>query len=239
MNEEKFSGKADLYEMSRPSYAGEAIDLIKSNIPAGSRIADIGAGTGIFTRQLVSAGFEVCAAEPNADMRERLANCGAEVVCASAENTGLPEKSFALVTAAQAFHWFDGEKFRNECRRILEDGGKVLLLWNNEDKAAPIINDINEVCRSFCTQYKPRAEFRNELDEDGFFAEYKIYNFRNDLILDRERFIANRMSRSHAPQRGDSNYTEMESALSRLFDKHSSNGTVTIPNITTCYLGTV
>lgn len=239
MNEEKFSGKADLYEKSRPSYAQEAIDLIKSVIPAGGRIADIGAGTGIFTRQLVSAGFEVCAAEPNADMRARLADCGAEVVCASAENTGLPEKAFSLVTAAQAFHWFDGAKFREECRRILVDGGKVLLLWNNEDKSAPIIGDISEVCRRFCMQNKPRGEFRNELSEDSFFAEYKIYNFRNDLILDKEHFIANRMSRSHAPRKDDKNYAEMESALSRLFDKYSTNGTVTIPNITACYLGTV
>ncbi len=239
MNEEKFSGKADLYEKSRPSYAQEAIDLIKSVIPADGRIADIGAGTGIFTRQLVSAGFEVCAVEPNADMRARLAECGAEVICASAEDTGLPEKAFSLVTAAQAFHWFDGVKFREECRRILVDGGKVLLLWNNEDKSAQIKSAIDEVCRSLYTQYKPRAEFRNELNEDSFFAEYKIYNFRNDLILDRERFIANRMSRSHAPRKGEKNYTEMESALSRLFDKYSTNGTVTIPNFTQCYLGTV
>lgn len=239
MNEEKFSGKADLYEKSRPSYAQEAIDLVKRVVPEGGRIADIGAGTGIFTRQLVAAGFEVCAVEPNADMHARLANCGAEVVCASAENTGLPENAFSLVTAAQAFHWFDGAKFREECRRILIDGGKVLLLWNNEDKSAPIISDISEICSSFYTQNKPRGEFRNELSEEGFFAEYTIYEFRNDLILDKEHFIANRMSRSHAPQRGDSNYSKMESALSRLFDKYSTNGTVTIPNITACYLGTV
>lgn len=238
MNEDKFSGKADLYEISRPSYANEVIELIKCELPSCGRIADIGAGTGIFTRQLVSAGFEVYAVEPNADMREKLTNCGARVICASAENTGLPEKTFSLITAAQAFHWFDGIKFREECRRILADNGRIMLIWNKEDKSSPIICDINEICWHFY-KHKPRADFRNEIDEETFFTKYKVYNYLNDLSLDKQHFIANRMSRSHAPNRGDSNYGEMENALSRLFDKYSNNGTVTIPNITLCYFGTV
>lgn len=236
MNEEKFTGKAALYEMSRPSYAQGAIDLIRSEIPLGEKIADIGAGTGIFTRQLLSAGYKVYAVEPNADMRERLLGCGAEVVCAPAEDTGLPDNSVSLVTAAQAFHWFDREKFRAECRRILVPGGKVLLLWNSEDRAY-IINDIDALCRRYYVKYEPRREFHE--DTGGFFTKHSEFVFRNDLVMDREHFIANRMSRSHAPRVTDKNYGEFENALSELFDKYSSDGKITIPNITRGYFGTV
>ncbi|MGN1423841.1 MAG: methyltransferase domain-containing protein [Oscillospiraceae bacterium] len=237
MNEEKFTGKAALYEMSRPSYAQGAIDLIRSEIPLGEKVADIGAGTGKFTRQLLSAGYKVYAVEPNADMRERLLDCGAEVVCAPAEETGLPDNSVALVTAAQAFHWFDREKFRAECRRILVPGGKVLLLWNSEDGTSQIIKDIDALCRRYYLKDEPRR--KSDDDTGVFFAEHSVFNFRNDLVMDREHFIANRMSRSHAPRVTDKNYGEFENALSELFDKYSHDGTVTIPNITRGYFGTV
>ena len=35
-----------------------------------------------------------------------------------------------IVIAAQAFHWFDREKFREECQRLLKPGAKVALFWN-------------------------------------------------------------------------------------------------------------
>lgn len=236
MNEEKFSGRAELYAQSRPSYAQGAIDLIRAVVPRGGDVADIGAGTGIFTRQLLSAGYRVYAVEPNADMRAMLAGCGAQVVCAPAEATGLPDNSVDLVTAAQAFHWFDKEKFRAECRRILRDGGKVLLLWNSSDDS-PLNSEINELSRRYgekggiCPQSRKSA--------DGFFAEHAAYTFPNDLVFDRERFIANRLSRSHAPRQGEENYEPLRAALSELFDRYGKDGTITVPNITRCYLDTV
>ncbi len=62
----------------------------------------------------------------------------------TAENTGLEDDSVDLVVAAQAFHWFDVEKARVECLRILKNENKgsvgqaggigmgmVALLWND------------------------------------------------------------------------------------------------------------
>lgn len=237
MNEEKFSGRAKLYALARPSYAQGAVDLIRGSVPQEGVIADIGAGTGIFTRQLLSAGYRVYAVEPNADMRGMLSDCGAEVVCAPAEATGLPDKSVDLVTAAQAFHWFDKEKFRAECRRILCGGGKVLLLWNSEDSSSPLKCGMNEISRRYNEKFKIRPEFHETVS--GFFEEYTEYTFPNDLVFDREHFIANRLSRSHAPRQGEDNYEPFRAALSELFDRYQHDGKITVPNTTRCYFGTV
>ncbi|MCL2463427.1 MAG: class I SAM-dependent methyltransferase, partial [Defluviitaleaceae bacterium] len=130
MNEEKFTGKAGLYRTFRPSYPAELIDYLYSHIGFSSdcSIADIGAGTGIFTRILLERGSKVYAVEPNGDMREAAIKdlSGYEnfvPVGASAENTGLDDSGVDFVTVAQAFHYFDRQLFRRECQRILKSGG--------------------------------------------------------------------------------------------------------------------
>jgi 16S rRNA A1518/A1519 N6-dimethyltransferase RsmA/KsgA/DIM1 with predicted DNA glycosylase/AP lyase activity len=72
-NTKKFSGKAEVYQKARPSYAQELLDFFAQSwqIGAGSLVADIGSGTGILTRQLPGLGAKVFAVEPNADMRAK------------------------------------------------------------------------------------------------------------------------------------------------------------------------
>ena len=54
-NTKKFTNKADKYVSSRPSYPTKLMDYLYK-----SKIADIGAGTGIFTRQLLEIDSDVC-----------------------------------------------------------------------------------------------------------------------------------------------------------------------------------
>ncbi len=71
MNEERFSGKAKTYAKFRPKYPEEFIEYLYNELgfEKESIIADIGAGTGIFTEQLLKKGSTVFAVEPNEDMR--------------------------------------------------------------------------------------------------------------------------------------------------------------------------
>ena len=112
MNETKFTGKAAVYQKSRPTYADGLFAVLGSvfaHVAAGT-VADVGAGTGILTAQLLAHGVgTVFAVEPNDEMR-----AAAERTCAAwpgfvsvrgtAEATGLPAGSVDAVTAAQAFH---------------------------------------------------------------------------------------------------------------------------------------
>ena len=111
----KFSGKADDYARYRPSYPTELIDYLYETAQTDSA-ADIGAGTGIFTRLLMNKPWKVTAVEPNADMlRKILSHKDISVINGTAEHTGLPDNSVGLVAAATAFHWFDAPSFSKEC----------------------------------------------------------------------------------------------------------------------------
>lgn len=81
-NKERFTNRVDKYVKYRPSYPKEAIDYLYTVVgfQQQSEVADIGAGTGIFSRLLLERGSRVTAVEPNQAMREaaELALGGAE-----------------------------------------------------------------------------------------------------------------------------------------------------------------
>lgn len=60
-NTKKFTDKADKYVLSRPSYPTKLMDYLYNEVDFSdkSKIADIGAGTGIFTRQLLERDSDV------------------------------------------------------------------------------------------------------------------------------------------------------------------------------------
>lgn len=60
-NTKKFTDKADKYVLSRPSYPTKLMDYLYNEVGFSdkSKIADIGAGTGIFTRQLLERDSDV------------------------------------------------------------------------------------------------------------------------------------------------------------------------------------
>ena len=71
-----FSGLANTYTAGRPAYAVGFIHSLYTDhgFSPQSVIADIGAGTGKFTKQLLDRGSTVYCVEPNDDMRETAAH---------------------------------------------------------------------------------------------------------------------------------------------------------------------
>lgn len=120
----------DDYERGRPSYPAEVVDL--PGLPADSVVLDLGAGTGKLTRLLVPRFSRVVAVEPAEAMRSRLAaNCPeVEVLAGSAEEISFVDDSVDAVFAAEAFHWFDGERALAEIARVLRPRGALVLMWN-------------------------------------------------------------------------------------------------------------
>ena len=136
-----FAPTTDLYERIRPEYPALAIDILvrQLRITPGRVVVDVGAGTGKLTRALVPSGATLIAVEPLAQMRERLA---AEVPRAvpfagTAEHMALRDASAHAIVAAQAFHWFDGEKALAEFHRVLAPAGRLGLVWNVRDRRTP------------------------------------------------------------------------------------------------------
>ena len=249
-NTEKFTGKADVYAKYRPGYPAELFEHLyqKYSLNASSVVADIGSGTGIFTRELLKSGMKVKAVEPNADMRlmaeKQLNSCpNFESVNGSAEHTTLSDGSIDLVTAAQAFHWFDPCLFRKECTRILKKGRFVVLVWNHRVDSAPLMEENAEVCRKFCADFHgfSGSRTRDPAPFRAFFrsGRYEELAFPHDLPLDLDAFVGRNLSASYAPQRGSERYSLFIEALAELFGKYERGGRVLMANITRSYAGQV
>jgi ubiquinone/menaquinone biosynthesis C-methylase UbiE len=133
-----FTGLAGDYARFRPGYAPQvatAVLAYTGREVASIDAADVGAGTGIWTRMLAARGLHsVIAVEPNDDMREQGigTSLGTNIVWqkGSAEATGLPDGSADVVSMASSFHWADFDKACDEFHRILRPGGLFVALWN-------------------------------------------------------------------------------------------------------------
>lgn len=247
---EKFTGKAEIYSKYRPGYPKKYIDYLISynNLTSEKTVADIGSGTGIFTRELLQKNLKVIAVEPNEDMRniavESLKNYPKYTqLSTTAENTGIADNSIDLVTATQAFHWFDMPKFKVECKRILKPDCNVALVWNSRDFTSPLVNENAEICKKFCPDFKGFSGGMEENHEiyGQFFKDgkYETKFFTNDMELDLDSFIGRNLSASYALTKADANYDEFIEAIINLFEKYKKGGKIEFRNITRSYIGKV
>ncbi|MDO5633675.1 MAG: class I SAM-dependent methyltransferase [Micrococcus sp.] len=141
------------YHAIRPRYPEEAVAAVLAPLDSGRNVQDVvelGAGTGLFTAQLVNAGAHVRAVEPAAGMAEVLSGsvAEAELVVADAETTGLAESSADVVVAAQAWHWFDTHAVSLEAARIARPDARLVALWNQMDTAVAWVHRLTRIMRS-------------------------------------------------------------------------------------------
>jgi len=190
-----FEGLGENYSKYRPGYSSMVLDAVLGLLPGvavdGKRlaVADVGAGTGIWSRMLASRGLEVRAVEPCADMRSHGMNDSEGTGIAwsegKAEDTGLPGGAFQLVSMASAFHWPDFGLTLREFDRLLAPGGVFLALWNPrivegnplleeiEAELARLVPDMKRVSSGksrFCDDLAIRLEGTN-LFEDVLYLE--------------------------------------------------------------------
>lgn len=244
----KFNNMANNYSKYRPTYAQKTIDYLinEAHLNKSSQIADIGSGTGKFSKLLLDEGFQVFGIEPNNDMRKKAEK---ELqsrkkfisISGTSENTTLKDHSIDLITVAQAFHWFDITKFLTECSRILKESGYVAIIYNNGDYSTEIINAIANLSKYYCPRYVGSSGGieKNPTVFDDFFDKYTIKTFENNYQLNIEQFIGLNFSASYAPKINEPNYEPYLQSLIELFEKYNENGVLNMPNNTTCRLGKI
>jgi SAM-dependent methyltransferase len=141
---QSFGPAADRYDRIRPGYPVEALRWILGDEPR--RVVDLGAGTGILSRQLHALGHGVVPVEPDRGMRARLAAVSPiTALDGSAEAIPLPDASVDAVVAGQAYHWFDPERANAEIARVLRPGGVVAALWNDRDASVEWLARLTEI----------------------------------------------------------------------------------------------
>ncbi|QDR79342.1 class I SAM-dependent methyltransferase [Sporomusa termitida] len=245
-----FSDKVNYYVKYRPQYPNEFIEYLINGVgvsPA-SIVADVGAGTGIFTKLLAGKVKTIYAVEPNPDMRAACVEyCRGYknfvAVDGSAEETSLPGHSVDFVTVAQAFHWFDAEKAKNEFQRILKPHGKVILVWNRDEE-----NDFAQEYGALRRKLFPdswqdgsNGNGKNPAAYRTFFREgkYDAKIFKTGNTVSLEQFIGASLSTSYAPSEKDEKFPAFIDGLTALFAKYSQDGQIRFRNHAYSYVGEV
>jgi SAM-dependent methyltransferase len=145
-----FDEWAGEYDRFRPGYPEELFETVAArlDLPDRPHVVDLGAGTGRASLAMAELGWRVTAVEPGRPLldvlRAAATNAGLVVstVQAGAEDTGIDPGSADLVTAAQAFHWFDPDRALPEIARIVKPSGGVALFWNVRDtERSPFLAD--------------------------------------------------------------------------------------------------
>lgn len=242
-----FSSKVTDYAASRPDYPPALFDALQriGALFPGALVADIAAGTGLFTQGLLERGYAVVAVEPNAHMRKvaaaRLARFGtARCNDGSAEASMLDSASIDLITVAQAFHWFDVEAARREFLRVLKPEGQVALIWNTRPLDDPLQTAIDEILSTFGGAKHVELTQQQDLKHvPQFFAgaQYHELALHHAQRLARSGLLSLVMSRSSMPDRGTAEGAQAERELSTLFDKFAEYGEVVVDYRTVAMVG--
>ncbi len=247
-SKERFSNRVQNYIKYRPGYPKEIIDFLtdKINFRSGWKIADIGSGTGILSKLFLENGNKVLGVEPNEEMRKagehQLKNYPNFIsINGSSENTGIDADKVDLITAGQAFHWFNVEKSKKEFKRILNENGYVILIWNNRKTgSSEFLRVYEELLVNHSVDYKLVDHKNvNERILDEFFNKYELKIFPNSQYFDFEGLKGRLLSSSYAPMPGHPKYTPMINQLEDIFNKNKVNGKVNFEYKTELYYGTI
>lgn len=242
---QRFSSRVENYARYRPSYPKEVLDALERDceLTRESVIADIASGTGLFTKLLLEHGNRVFGVEPNPDMRR----VGEEFlqqypkftsVAGTAEATTLPDASVDFVTAAQAGHWFDIARARQEFARILTPDGWLVLLWNERKiDSTPFLRDYEQLLLKYGTDYE---EVRHEHTVVGAFFDphtFRERTFELHQEFDYAGVEGRLLSSSYAPGPEHPNHAPMLGDLRRIFDLHQRSGKTAFQYTTRVYCG--
>jgi len=192
-----FGQAADLYNAIRPTYPAEALQWLTGDAPKD--VLDLGAGTGLLTRGLISLGHNVTAVDPDAQMLAKLTASSPGLTAAhvgTAEAIPLPDRTADVITAGQAFHWFDRPKALPELRRVLRPDGILAPIWNIRDESVDWVAKLSEVI----TSSKGEGAALHAIEPGYFapdFAEPEVRVFRHDKPLDGPGLIRLVQSRSY------------------------------------------
>ncbi len=233
-----FSAKVADYVASRPDYPDALFDLLvqRCSPAAAAQVVDLGAGTGLFTQGLLARGYKVLAVEPNPAMRQaadtRLGgHTGYRSAEGSAEAVPLPDRSVNLITAAQAFHWFEIDAARRECQRLLVPGGLIALVWNDRVLEDPLHRALLAVNETFGGERRDALLAHEDRSRVPLFFEEgtaETLSWPHEQTLGADGFSALVFSRSYMPRRDSDAGRQAATNLQRIFEAFAHDDRVAV-----------
>lgn len=244
----RFDATVEHYVKYRPSYPVDVIALLHSacHLQPAAVVADIGMGTGIFTKLLLEQGYRVLGVEPNIRMKEKADRdlkqyADFTSITGHAETTHLATGSVDCVTAAMAFHWFNQIAAKQEFMRILKPGGYCFFVWNlRANEASPFMQAYENLLEQYGIDYQAvAAEKLTQQEITQFFLPTvaQITTFPNQQLFNEQGLLGRLLSTSYVPKLGHPDYHAMLDAATQLFTQHQVDGQVEFIYHTRCYYG--
>jgi SAM-dependent methyltransferase len=236
----RFTGKAAEYARYRERYDPDIVlPLLRKwcGLTPEWCVADIGAGTGMVGDLFRANGNRVIAIEPNTEMRAACASLHADdatftVIEGSAESTGLPDESVAMVAVGRALHWFEVDAALGEFRRILKPRGWVLVLACGRKEDG---REENIAFKKLMQAYTGRDVILDPLlavyrHLDALFAGGRFHHAETggEMQFDWDGLRGLTLSLSHAPMPDSAAFPKFEAELRGFFDRFEQNGRVTM-----------
>ena len=246
-----FDAWADEYDRFRPGYPDSLFATIaqRLSLPVHPLVVDVGAGTGRASLAMAALGWRVTAVEPGRAMLDvllsRATNDGLVLATrqASAEETGLDPASADLVTAAQAFHWFDQRRALAEMARITRPGGGIALFWNVRDATRSLfLADYSRLLRDATdstedpggSRYEAsgREDTRRMLAATSSFEPAELLELHHEVAMTPGEFAGMAFTASYVrvgltPERQDQFRADLEDLL--LLHGHGGEEPFTVP----------
>jgi SAM-dependent methyltransferase len=241
-----FSSKVADYIASRPDYPAALFDELatRCRLSQGAHIADVGAGTGLLTRDLLERGYRATAIEPNREMRDACDQLLAHYAqyksfAGTAEAMPVGDESIDLITAATAFHWFKIDESRREGLRALKPNGQVALIWNDRVLSDPLHVALGEVFAEFGGAKRDALIAHEDRQSvPSFFGSARTHEFTcaHTHALNAPGLLSLVLSRSYMPNRSDEDGRRVADRVQRVFDRFEENGFVAVKYTTIAYV---
>jgi SAM-dependent methyltransferase len=244
-----FGEAVDLYDAVRPGYPAALVDDVLAAAPPGPAV-EVGAGTGKATVAFAARGLVVTCVEPDprmaAALRRNVAGQPGVRVVVDTFERWRPDRPYALLYSAQAWHWVDERRRTALAAAALAPGGTLALFWNTFLLADPALHaaladvdarhgmDVEHMPHGrLATEHAPEIsdDFAAEwptlgLAGDDRFTDLRSRRYRRTLRWPTAQYVQLLTTTSHyrivAPERRDAALADVAAAV----DAHG--GTMTV-----------
>jgi ubiquinone/menaquinone biosynthesis C-methylase UbiE len=226
-----------LYDAARPNYPDEAIAYFVAvlGLDSSMHALDLGAGSGIFSRQLRPFVGRVTAVDPSASMREsfRSADSDMEILDGSDISIPVEDASVDAVLVAQAFHWFDASAALKEIHRVLVPQGGLGLIWNERDETVEWVSALSHAMQWDTRQpYEVGQDFTDVI-ASGPFTTIERVVFKHSQLLSREGLLQRVLTTSYISTLEQQERDQLTASVRRVADQLVEP--IVLPYVTTAY----
>lgn len=201
-----FDQDARLYDRARPDYPAAVIaDLVElTGLGPGSRVVEIGPGTGQATRALAATGAAVTAVELGPELaavlRENVRGSDVQVVTGAFEDWTAPAP-VDLITSFTAWHWVDRATRADRVLAALRPGGWLATVTTTHVRGVTV--DFFRQAQKCYLQWDPATdpdepflspdelpESTDEIDDDPRFAPALRRRHVRDVAYTADDYLA-------------------------------------------------